>query len=936
MVAVWGRATVIVDADGRGLVAQTKALTEKAGDEAATGFNKKFSDGLNKKLKPTLDRFSKSFKTWSDNIGGSDTVLGRLHNRTKAFLKTVGNTEPMIKARLRMGEWGDSLRTATSRIKNFLPSMDELDTHLGNQQNLWHRLSANTRQWTLIIGAVIASMTELAGLASAAGAGLFVLAGGLSAVIIAGGVGFAAFKEFLGNIDKVPASVLPARKAFDGLKATLGDIQTSLTEHTFAGTETAFNSLNKTVKALGPALDKVADVLNGLIKDFAKFFKVGSPGFDDLNGLIEKSAGWFDKIARSAGKFGDAILHIFNNPTFKRATDGFLDWIDTLATRFDNFAHSNGLDVWMQHAIDVFGHLGPLLDTAGRLLNNLVTDESIKQLTDFIDNINGFLSGGGAGLLDFAQKLNIFGLLSEALDEFGKALEPLSKPMSDLADALSDVISAGIASLVPLITDLSKALAPLVETLADFMKNNPDAVAAGFTAVLAAFAVLKGGELVAKLGGFLTFLKGFNKNTDGKATSKLKNYAGAVAGLGVAFSGLQSPAPGGTDILSTLLGGTLTGASLGGGIGALVGSVAALVASMIQDVFLTPEVKGSWQKGWDQLFDPNNYSGAGIGPLKKWFQNNLMGPDPSIPESGGGWLDQTVTNWSNTLTNWRDTDLPNFWDGLGTAFQNGWTQISTFFQTNFGDPLENGWNQIVTFFSVSVPGFFQSIGTFFANGWTLITNWFNTNFVNPVKNSWTIFWNFLTVTLPGYFSTLYSGFLTWLAKFTAPFTNFFNTVKTNWNNFWAGLGAIVTNTWNGLVNAVRGPVNTIIGIINTMIDKINAALGAIRSITGGLVNLHIPNVPGFASGGVLTGPTRILAGEAGPEAIVPLNRPLSQVDPSVRGLSAVAQGKAASGGVVGTGSSRTINVSEGAIQVITRDERRAAIEVVNRLVEVAS
>lgn len=50
----------------------------------------------------------------------------------------------------------------------------------------------------------------------------------------------------------------------------------------------------------------------------------------------------------------------------------------------------------------------------------------------------------------------------------------------------------------------------------------------------------------------------------------------------------------------------------------------------------------------------------------------------------------------------------------------------------------------------------------------------------------------------------------------------------------------------------------------------------------------------FATGGIVSAPTffgNVLAGEAGPEAIVPLRRRLSQVDPSVRELSAIAQGK---------------------------------------------
>jgi len=97
---------------------------------------------------------------------------------------------------------------------------------------------------------------------------------------------------------------------------------------------------------------------------------------------------------------------------------------------------------------------------------------------------------------------------------------------------------------------------------------------------------------------------------------------------------------------------------------------------------------------------------------------------------------------------------------------------------------------------------------------------------------------------------------------------------------------------------------------------------------------NYPKLPGLASGGTLYGPQHILAGEAGPEAIVPLNRPLSQVDPSVRWLSAIAQGLTpmATGGVVGGG--KQVNFGPGSIVVQEADDASAtALGVVTRIVE---
>lgn len=107
-----------------------------------------------------------------------------------------------------------------------------------------------------------------------------------------------------------------------------------------------------------------------------------------------------------------------------------------------------------------------------------------------------------------------------------------------------------------------------------------------------------------------------------------------------------------------------------------------------------------------------------------------------------------------------------------------------------------------------------------------------------------------------------------------------------------------------------------------------------KTVTGTIViNGQKINAGQFARGGTVYGPTNALIGEAGPEAVVPLNRPLSQVDPSVRWLSALAQGKTAfgAGGVAG---GRQVVVQPGAIvvQTVRADPYLVATSVVDQLV----
>lgn len=141
------------------------------------------------------------------------------------------------------------------------------------------------------------------------------------------------------------------------------------------------------------------------------------------------------------------------------------------------------------------------------------------------------------------------------------------------------------------------------------------------------------------------------------------------------------------------------------------------------------------------------------------------------------------------------------------------------------------------------------------------------------------------------------------------------------SNVRAGIAAIpglVRSGLSTLASTFSAPFIAAYSRVSSWVARIKALISNLGSLVGGAVQAvrdSLPNIPGlaFASGGIVSGPTRALVGEAGPEAIVPLNRPLSRVDPSVRGLAAVAQGKAfASGGIAG---GRSVVINEGAIVI---------------------
>lgn len=116
------------------------------------------------------------------------------------------------------------------------------------------------------------------------------------------------------------------------------------------------------------------------------------------------------------------------------------------------------------------------------------------------------------------------------------------------------------------------------------------------------------------------------------------------------------------------------------------------------------------------------------------------------------------------------------------------------------------------------------------------------------------------------------------------------------------------DTTKGKVDNLDGSTATINVKVKASIDKLVQDVldtfggGIFADASGGVMKAGKQIAGGtpikMASGGIVVRPTffgNVLTGEDGPEAIVPLRRPLSQVHDSVRDLSAVAQGKAGGG-----------------------------------------
>ena len=108
------------------------------------------------------------------------------------------------------------------------------------------------------------------------------------------------------------------------------------------------------------------------------------------------------------------------------------------------------------------------------------------------------------------------------------------------------------------------------------------------------------------------------------------------------------------------------------------------------------------------------------------------------------------------------------------------------------------------------------------------------------------------------------------------FVNLWNTIKGAFVNFATAIGDAISGA---VKNAINGVISYIENTINKAIRLINGAIGLINKLPGvNIGTIGELNLPRLAKGGVLYGAQTVIAGEAGPEAIIPLDKLFAQMD----------------------------------------------------------
>ena len=517
-----------------------------------------------------------------------------------------------------------------------------------------------------------------------------------------------------------------------------------------------------------------------------------------------------------------------------------------------------------KQAIEAYGlsadDLGKVLDNVTKVAQDTgqSVDTIVQKAVDGAPQIKGLgLSfEEGAALIGKFEKSGVDS--SAALSSLSKAAVNYAKDGKTLTDGLNETISAiqnstsetealSIASAVfgskaaPRMVDAIKRGAFSFDDLASAAKNSSGTVATTFNETVDPIDKLtqysnKAKEGMAEIGGKLLEtvipalepLMGMLESAVNWFTSLNKTDQQTIVILGLV-----------TAAVTMLLGAIAPLVIAIGAIGAPVGIVVAAIVGAIAVITLIIQAITNW------------------GAISEWLKTTW--------DSCAAWLSELWTNivttattaWSN-FTAW----LSELWSSITSTAQSAWSSFTTW--------LSGLWSSVVS------TG--QSLWSSFTSA---LSNIFS-SFISGVQSLWSSF----TSTLSNLWSGLVSTGSNLFNNLSSTISGIFNGILSTATNIWNTIKSTISGAIDGAKNAVTNGINAIKGLFNFQFRwphiplphfRVSGSANPLDWLKGGLPRIGID---WYAKGGVMTKPTlfgmngnrAMVGGEAGAEAILPLNK----------------------------------------------------------------
>ena len=635
-----------------------------------------------------------------------------------------------------------------------------------------------------------------------------------------------------------------------GFKAGMGDVDLSGITKAVEGIKTSLKNIFTAPEVIGAANNFANTLAYTIGQNAGAVASVGVTIATNLLGGIDKY------LAGNQGRIKQFIVNMFDIGSEMATIQG--NFAQAAANIFSVFGGENGQQV-TANIIGIFSNAAmgayELSAKLGRDVLDCITRPFIDNQGSFKTAIDGLL-GVAAGALG-----NIKQVVDDTVGKAGEVYDEHLAPMfNSLAAGLSSItgtlLDAYNTYIIPVLEGLQQKVGPLIDE-----HIQP--------------AINKALELIGKIADavkdiweqtLVPFINWFIANVApiiAKGLDKVGSVFLTVAGVI-------------WDVISSVLD------ALGG------------LIDFIAGVFT-----GDWERAWEGI----KSFFSGIWEAIKSIVSAVWNAIKSIVSAAISVVSSVISTVLNTIktifsTIWNSikTTVNTVWNAIKSTISTVINTISTIISTvlnSIKTTFSTIWNSIKTTVTTIINSIKSTISTVINAVSTTIST-----VLNSIKTTFSTVWNSIKTTVSTIINSVKSTISTVMGSIQTGISTALSSIKTNWSNMWTNMKTTVVNIFNGIWSSIKGVINSIIGGIekmaNGVIKGINGMINALNKLSfdvpdwvpeigGETFGFNIPtistiSIPRLATGGVVDQATVAMIGEAGQEAVVPLENNTGWMD----------------------------------------------------------
>lgn len=722
-----------------------------------------------------------------------------------------------------------------------------------------------------------------------------------------------------GATDKAGESAKKAEEAFHGL-ASFDEIHslTKAAEDSGSGgsgggggasggalSESIVDAADEADATLNPVLEKIWNRLKELAELFKSGFKAGLG-----NVTLEPLKQAIEGIKKS-------LKEIWTDPAVLQAANNFMDtWAYSLGQQA-GAAASIGITI----ATNLLGGLNKYLDqNKERIKQHIVSmfdisSEIVKMQGDFAQAAANIFSvfGGENGQQVTANIIGIFANAAMGAAEIGAKLhrditDIITRPFIDNQDKFKTaldgtlgVLSGFLGNIKQVVDDtFSKANEVYDQHLAPMFSS----LAAGLSSITGKLLDAYNSYILPVLEGLQAKVKPLIDEHIQPAINKGLELVGKIADA-IKDIWEQTLQPFIEWFITTVA--PYIAAALD-----IVGSVFLTVAGVVADVignifdalgglidFIAGVFTGDWQRAWEGI---KTFFSA-IWEAIKNIVSVVWSAIKAIISTALGVISSVISAVLNTIK----TIFTTIWNAIKTLINTVWNAIKSTISTTINaisTIISTVLNAIKTTFSTIFESIKNTVTTIFNAIKTFISTTINTisttisTVLNSIKTTFSTILESIKTTVNTIFNAIKSTITTIMGTIQSGISTALSSIKTTWSNMWESMKTTVINIFNGIWSSIKGVINSIIGgvekMANGVINGINGMIRALNNLSfdvpdwvpeigGETFGFNIStigniSIPRLAKGGVVDQATLAMVGEAGQEAVVPLENNTGWMD----------------------------------------------------------